>query len=409
MKYTKSIPAFLIAFLFSCSPSEPEISQWRGPERDGKYPETGLLKSWPEGGPEMLWSFEGLGAGHGSVGIAGDMMYVLGMPDTMGVIFAFDLEGNLHWKKEYGLEWYINYDGTRSTPTIRDGLLYFVSGQGVAYCMKAETGEEIWHVDMKEAYGGRQIRWGIAESPLLDGDRIILTPGGEDHNVIALDRFTGDFIWTSKGFGEPSAYCSPILVNHYGTRLIVTMTASSVIGIDADNGENLWRIEHKQGNKINANSPVYGDGRIYCASGNADTLEGHVMLTLSENGRSAETGWRIENKHNLLGGLILHEGNLYSSGYNKKEFHCIDALSGVIRYTSDQLTGGALLYADGLFYCYGTDGIMALVKADGNGSNVVGRFEVELGTKQHWAHPVIHKGRLYIRHGNALMCYDISL
>jgi outer membrane protein assembly factor BamB len=386
-----------------------DFSQWRGPERDGKYPESGLLQQWSEGGPEMLWSFEGLGAGHGSVAIAGDRLFVLGMPDTMGVIFAFDVHGKLLWQKEYGLEWYVNYDGTRSTPTIKDGLLYFVSGQGVAYCMKAETGEEVWHVDMMEAYGGRQIRWGIAESPLLDGDRIILTPGGEVHNVIALDRFSGDLIWTSKGFGEPSAYCSPILIRHNGSRLIVTMTASSVIGIDADNGENLWRIEHRQGNKINANSPVYVDGRIYCASGNADTLEGHVMIRLSANGRSADTGWRIENKHNLLGGLILHEGNLYSSGYNKKEFYCIDALSGEIRYISDQLTGGALIYADGLFYCYGTDGTLALVKADGEGSNVVSRFEIALGTDQHWAHPVIHKGRLYMRHGNALMCYDISL
>lgn len=409
MYVKSSIISVLVFIMVSCSSVKQDFSQWRGPERDGKYPETGLMKQWPEGGPEMLWSFEGLGAGHGSVSIADERLFVLGMPDTMGVIFAFDLQGELLWQKEYGLEWYINYDGTRSTPTIRDGLLYFVSGQGLAYCMDTETGEEIWNVDMQEEYGGRQIRWGIAESPLLDGDRIILTPGGEEHNVIALDRFTGDFIWTSRGFDEPSAYCSPILVQHNDARLIVTMTATSVLGIDADNGDALWRIEHRQGNKINANSPVYAEGRIYCASGNADTLEGHVMIRLSEDGRSAVTGWRIENKHNLLGGMILHEGNIYSSGYNKKEFYCIDALSGEVNYISKELTGGALIFADGLFYCYGTDGTMALVEADESGSTVVSSFKVALGTDQHWAHPVIHNGRLYMRHGNALMCYDISL
>jgi outer membrane protein assembly factor BamB len=289
-----------------------------------------------------------------------------------------------------------------------EGLLYFISGQGVAFCMDRETGEVIWQVDMLKEFDGRQIRWGMAESPLLDGERIILTPGGEQQNVVALNRFSGETIWTSKGFGEPSAYCSPILVQHNNARLIVTMTATSVIGIDADKGDALWRIEHRQGNKINANSPVYADGRIYCASGNADTLEGHVMISLSEDGKRADTGWRIGDRHNLLGGIILHEGYLFSSAYNKKEFYCIDALSGEVNYISEELTGGALIYADGLFYCYGTDGTMALVEADGNGSRLVSSFKVELGTDQHWAHPVIHKGRLYMRHGNALMCYNIS-
>ena len=330
------------------------------------------------------------------------------MPDTIGVIYSFDLQGNLLWQKEYGLEWYTNYTGTRSTPTVIGGLLYFVSGQGVAYCMDKDSGEVLWHVDMKDKFDGRQIRWGMAESPLLDGDRIILTPGGPEHNVVALDRFSGEFIWTSKGKGEPSAYCSPILVRHNDTRLIVTMTAESVIGIDADNGDALWRIEHRQGNKINANSPLYSDGRVYCASGNADTLEGHVMIRLSENGKEAEVGWRNEEWFNLLGGIVLHEGYLYSSTFNKKEFYCMDAETGNLQYISDQVSGGALIYADGLFYCYGTDGVLTLVEADQSGCRVISSFKVQLGTDQHWAHPVIHDGHLYVRHGDALICYDIA-
>ena len=287
MYANKLLLAVLVFIMISCS-GKREFSQWRGPDRDGNYPETGLLKEWPDEGPDMLWSFEGLGAGHGSVSIAGDRLFVLGMPDTIGVIYSFDMQGNLLWQKEYGLEWSTNYVGTRSTPTILDGLLYFVSGKGVAYCMDADTGELIWSVDMQEKFNGRQIRWGMAESPLLDGDRIILTPGGPEHNVVALDRFSGELIWTSRGNGEPSAYCSPILVEHNDSRLIVTMTSASVFGINADNGDALWRIEHRQGNKINANSPLYSDGRVYCASGSADTLEGHVMIRLSEDGKKAE-------------------------------------------------------------------------------------------------------------------------
>jgi len=403
----KSLLAVFIFIMVSCS-GKKEFSQWRGPERDGKYTETGLLKQWPDEGPEMLWSFEGLGAGHGSVSIAGDRLFVLGMPDTIGVIYSFDMEGNLLWQKEYGLEWYTNYTGTRSTPTIVDGLLYFVSGQGVAYCMDTETGELIWSVEMQEKFGGREIRWGLAESPLLDGDHIILTPGGEEHNVVAVDRFTGELFWTSKGNGEASAYCSPILCSHNDTRLIVTMTAASVLGVDADNGQTLWRIEHRQGNKINANSPVYNDGMVFCASGSADTLEGHVMIRLSEDGKKAEVGWRNEEWFNLLGGLILHEGYLYSSTFKKKQFYCIDTETGDLKYVSDQVSGGATIYADGLFYCYGTDGVLALVEADENAAKVISSFKVQLGTDQHWAHPVIHEGNLYVRHGDALICYNIA-
>jgi outer membrane protein assembly factor BamB len=407
MLLKKSLLAVFVFILVSCS-DRTEFSQWRGPDRDGKYPQTGLLKQWPEEGPQLLWSYEGLGAGHGSVSVAGDQIFVLGMPDTMGVIYSFDWKGNLLWQKEYGLEWYINYTGSRSSPTIVDELLYFVSGQGVAFCMDIESGEINWRVDMFEKFGAQGTQWGIAESPLIDGNRIILTPGGPEHNVVALDRFTGETVWTSQGKGEQSAYCSPILVEHNETRLIVTMTAESVLGIDADNGDTYWSVPHKQGNKINANSPVYGGGRVFSASAQADTTQGHLMIQLSEDGKYAEVGWRNEELFNLIGGLILHEGALYSSTFEKKEWFSIDAGTGDLNYMSDQVSGGALIFAEGLFYCYGTDGVLALIEAGETDIRVISSFKVPLGTDQHWAHPVIHDQRLYVRHGDALMCYDIA-
>ncbi len=397
----------LLLIMVSCT-DKSEISQWRGPDRNGKYSQTELLKQWPEDGPELLWSFDGLGAGHGSPGIADDRLYILGMPDTTGIIYCFDLKGDLLWQKDYGPEWHTNYTGPRSTPTITDGLLYFVSGQGVAFCMDAKNGDVIWEKDMFESFGAQGTSWGIAESPLLVDDRIILTPGGPEHNVVALDRFTGESLWSGEGNGEQSAYCSPIIVEHKDTRLIVTMTAESVLGIDAANGKTLWRIPHYQGNKIHANSPVYEDGRIFCASAQAKTTKGHVMIQLSEDGRSAEVGWRNEEWFNLLGGLILHEESLYSSTFDKKEWYSMDAATGQLNYVSDQVAGGALIFADGLFYCYGTDGVMALIEANEKGCRLISSFEISLGDKEHWAHPVIHGRRLYMHHGNALMCYNIA-
>ena len=407
MLLKKSLLSVLILFMISCSESN-EFSQWRGPDRDGKYPETGLLKEWPEDGPEMLWSFEGLGSGHGSVSIADGQIFVLGMPDTIGIIYSFDMKGELLWQREYGLEWYANYTGSRSTPTIVGGLLYFVSGQGEVFCMDKDNGDIKWSVDMFERFGAQETKWGIAESPLLDGDRIIVTPGGEEHNVVALDRFTGDLIWTSKGNGEPSAYCSPILVQHNDSRLIVTMTSESVLGIDAVNGETLWRTEQRQGNEINANSPLYYDGMVFCASAEGDSADGHVMIRLSENGKTAELGWRNEEIFNLMGGIVLQGGCLYGIRTQKKGWYCINAKTGDLNYLSDKVSEGVTIFSDGLFYCYSTNGVVSLLEADETDCRVISSFRVRLGTDQHWAHPVIHKGRMYLRHGDALMCYDIS-
>lgn len=408
MLLKKSILAVITAFILVACTEKNELSQWRGPNRDGKYLQTGLLKQWPEKGPELIWSYEGLGAGHGSVSVAKDQIFVLGMPDTIGVIYSFDLEGKLLWQQEYGLEWYANYTGSRSTPTIVDELLYFISGQGVAICMDKNNGEVIWRVDMFESFEAQPTWWGIAESPLVYGDRIIVTPGGLVHNVVALNRYTGETIWSSKGNGEQSAYCSPILVEHNETRLVVTMTSESVLGIDAENGETLWRVPHKQGNKINANSPVYDGSRVFSASAQADTIKGHLMIRLSADGRTAEEGWRNEELFNLLGGIIVHEGSLYSPADNKKGWYCIDAGTGKLNYVSNEISSGATIFADGLFYCYGKDGVLSLIKADEKECRVLSSFEVPLGTNQHWAHPVISDGRIYVRHGDALMCYNIA-
>lgn len=406
----RSALALLVLLILTSCSEQAEFSQWRGPDRDGKYPETGLLKMWPDEGPELLWSFEGLGAGHGSVSIADGQLFILGMPDTLGVIYCLDLDGNLRWKFTYGPEWLANYTGPRSTPTIQDGLLYFVSGRGEAFCMDTRKGELLWSRNMFKDFNAQPTSWGIAESPLLDGEKIILSPGGKEHNVVALNRFTGETIWSSPGHGEQSAYCSPILVEHGQNRLIVTMTAESVLGIDAASGQVYWRILHRQGNNIHANSPVYGDGLIFCASESArgDSLQGHLMIRLSQDGTSADVGWRNPDRFNLLGGIILHEESLFSSSFDKHEWYALDAATGKLSFLSDQIAGGATIYADGLFYCYGTNGVLALIEASEKRCRVISSFEVALGTDEHWAHPVIHEGRLYVHHGDALMCFSIA-
>ena len=392
----------------ACNKSKENPSQWRGLNRQGIYYETNLLKIWPKGGPELLWSYEGLGAGHSSVGVGDNRIFLNGMPDTLGVLYSFDLDGNFIWEKVYGEEWHKDYTGPRSTPIVFDDLVYLESGKGVVFCFNVFSGEIVWKVDLLKKYDSQNIQWGMAESLLIDGDRLICTPGGKDHNLVALNRFSGETVWTSKGFSEPAAYCSPVIVEHNNTRLIVTMTAESVIGIDANTGELFWRKEQRQGNYIHANTPVYSEGIIYCSSSSAKINGGLLALKLSENGKHVEQLWRNELYKNLMGGIVILDGVIYGSQYRKAEWYSIDALNGVEKLLSKDFGGGVIIYADGLFYCYSAKGELALVQIDSDDFIIKGRFDIQLGTDQHWAHPVIKNGRLYLRHGNALMVYNIS-
>lgn len=397
-----------ILFLFSaCSNTKDNPSQWRGPDRQGIFYETELLKSWPKNGPELLWSFEGIGAGHSSVGIGQDRVFVNGMTDTLGVLYSLDLNGNLLWKQIYGEEWHVNYAGARSTPLVVDDLVYLESGQGVVYCFNTFSGEIVWQVDLLKEFDAENIKWGMSESMLIDGDKIICTPGGVKSNVVALNRFNGKTLWTSPGFVEPSAYCSPVLVNHKQSRIIITMTATSVIAISAETGEMYWREEQNQGNKIHANTPVYSNGVIYCSSGSAKTNGGLLALKLSDDGKTVEKLWRNESFKNLMGGIVILDGVIYGSKYRSSEWFSINSENGKENLLTEDFGNGVIVYADGKFYCYNEKGEVALVEMTPESFKILGQFEVKLGENEHWAHPVIQNKRLYIRHGNALMVYKI--
>jgi outer membrane protein assembly factor BamB len=409
-KMTKLILAgFGLFMILSCTAQNDNDSQWRGPDRKGIFYETDLLNTWPENGPELSWSFEGLGAGHSSPGIGNNRIYINGMPDTTGVLYCFDLNGNLLWQKEYGEEWHVNYTGTRSTPLVVNDLVYLVSGMGEVFCFKAENGELVWSVDMLKKFEGINIQWGITESVLIDGDHLICNPGGGEFNVVALNRFTGATIWTSKGHGEPSAYCSPVLVDHNKMRLVVTMTQTFVIGIDADTGELYWRVDQFQTNKIHANTPVYENGIIYCSSTSSkEGKSGLLALKLSDDGKKVEQLWRNEEFKNLMGGIVLIDGTIYGSAYRTKNWYSVNTATGEEKIIASDFSNGVIIYADGLFYCYSEDGQVALVKMTPDTFKIISKFNVPLGTDQHWAHPVIHNKRMYIRHGNALMVYRVG-
>jgi outer membrane protein assembly factor BamB len=401
-----------LVFLSACN-QQREISDWRGPDRNGIYPETGLLKQWPEEGPSLLWSYEGLGHGHSTVAVANKKVYVTGVKDSaqsMGTLFTFDLEGALLWQKEYGKDFTANFIGTRSTPVVVDHHIYIESGAGSVYCLNAADGSEIWSKDFLEDFGvDSVILFGYSESVLIDGDHLICVPGGKENNVLALNRFTGEKVWACSGNEEPATYNSPILVEIGEQRLVIAMTSESILGIDAATGELYWRIRQTQGNNIHANTPLYANGKLVVSSADAKSTSGLVQIQLSEDGKQAEVVWRNKKFRNLLGGIVKLDSCIYGSTAMGKDWQVISWNSGERLVQNRELGGGSLIHADGLFYCYSErEGEVALVDAGPSKFEIVSKFKVPLGTHEHWARPVISKGVLYIRHGDALMAYQIK-
>jgi len=384
--------------------------QFRGPNRDGKYRETGLLQAWPEGGPPLLWRAEGLGDGYASASVVGGAIYVPGMVDgNLGYLFALDLDGALLWKARYGEETQDKQaPGSRSTPTVDGDRIYLMSGLGVLYCLKAENGESVWQVNVLERFSGKNIDWSLAESVVVDAERVYCTPGGPDASVVALDKMTGDTVWTSKGLSDVSAYCSPDIIEHKGRRILVTMTALYVVGIDAATGEVLWTHEHPTKYNIHAVTPVYQDGMLYYTGG---YKSGGGMLELSADGADVTPVWRDENLDCQHHGVVLLDGYIYGTAHQlSRELMCLELTSGKVMWRTGEVTQGAVVYADGMLYVYEgpSKGIVSLVKATPQGFERTGSFRIEEGTAKHWAHPTIANGRLYIRRGDLLFAYDIA-
>ena len=262
-------------------------SQWRGPNRDGVYPNETLLKKWPAAGPKLLWSANGLGEGYSSAAVTDKRVYITGMTEGRGYLSAFDVSGVMVWKSTYGPEWDDGHDGARTTPTVVGDRIYLVSGEGLCVCFDT-TGKRKWFVDLIGKFKARNLKWGMTESVLVDGDRVFCTAGAADAMMIAFDRHSGKPIWKIKGNGEKSAYCSPCIVKHGNLRLLLTMTGESVVGLNADTGAYLWRYPHVTRHDINPNTPLYHDGCVYTVSGYGT---GGQMFKLSPDGKKMDLIW----------------------------------------------------------------------------------------------------------------------
>ena len=402
---TKVSSLILTLFFISSAIIAQIPTKWRGENNNGIYNETGLLKEWPADGPEMLWHFDGLGEGHSSPTFANGVIYVSTMIDSTGYIYVLSQDGKLKWKAPYGKEFFKSYPGARTSPVIVDNLLYIYSGVGVLTCMDANDGKIKWTKDSFNDFDGKNIAWGVTETVAVNGNLVYITPGGATSNVVALNRFNGDVIWSSGGKGELSAYCSPLLIELPARKLLVTMTEDHILGLDAATGEMLWSYPQTNRWQVHANTPVFYDNGLFCFSGYG---QGGVRLDLAEDGTSVEKAWFKKELDSRMGGIVVVDGYLYGSGDKAREWRCVDWKTGEEKYKSKEIGKGVVIYADGMLYCYSDRGELALVEATPEGFNLISETKIEMGTAQHWAHPVINNGRLFVRHGDVLMAFKIK-
>jgi len=393
-------PALLL--FISCS-SQPEIAQWRGPNRDGSYPANGLLKAWPKDGPQLLWSSDKIGDGYGSPVVTHNALFVTGSIDSTAYLFSFDLKGNLNWKVPYGPEWEQGFPGSRSAPTVVDNLVYVSTGKGEIACLKRENGEKIWSVNLFTTLHGKNTIFGYSEGLLVKDQMVYCTPGGADTNVVALNRYTGKLIWNCKGVGQLSAFCSPKLLQHGKHNILLTFSELAMLGIDADNGKLLFTHKQDTLGNVHSNAPIYQNGYLWYVAGDGNRT---VKLKLSEDGEKISEVWRSRPFDNIMGGVIQIGNRLIATGHRRLEMMSLDMESG--RITQQLKIGrGSTIYADGMVYLYDEKGNIHLVDPAAEGLKEISTFKITQGTKEHFAHPVIGNGTLYIRHGKSLMAYNI--
>jgi outer membrane protein assembly factor BamB len=387
--------------------------QWRGKDRTALSSETGLLKEWPKQGPPIVWKATGLGDGYSAVSVADGRIFTLGErsePQQAGsaAIFVIALDeatGKELWATRISARY--GDGGPRSTPTVDGDRVYTLSPQGDLLCLEAATGKRRWIKNLVNDFVGEVGSWHYSESVLIDGGRLVCTPGGKDATLIALDKQNGDTVWKAALPDDTQAeYSSIIVADVAGQKQYIQFLIGGVVGVKAEDGSFLWRYAHPANDTANCSTPIYHDGCVFAASAYG-TGGGMARLTREGDKTTAKEAYFVRAVQNHHGGLVLFEGYLYGEG--RGQLYCIDFKSGAVMWHEARPGKGSIAYADGRLYYRDEDGPITLIEADPKRYVERGRFEPpERGEGPSWAHPVLANGKLYLRHASLLFCYDVK-
>ncbi len=364
------------------------------------------MKQWPASGPSRVWMASNLGAGFGSIAVKDDRIYVQGLQGRASMVSSLNRDdGQVVWSKVIGTG--LNNErgpGPRGTPTIDGDLLYVLTENGDLACLRIQDGTRVWQRNILADFGGRNISYLISESPLVDGNMVIVTPGGRNAGIVALDKMSGETVWTSEELSDEAGYASVIAADVQGVRTLMTLTGENGVGIRASDGKLMWEYSRVTNRIANVATPIFHDDKVFYSSsyGTGGALLG---LTAEAGEVSAEEIYFTRNLQNHHGGLVLIDGYLY--GYHNSILTCLEFATGNVMWRDRSIGKGSLTYADGNLYLFSENNVVGLAEATPSGYREKGRFEVAYQGLLSWAHPVVSSGRLYIRNQGTLASYDV--
>ncbi len=410
--------------LLTFSATADDWPQWQGPDRNAISKESGLLKEWPKEGPPLAWKITGLGGGYSGPSIAAGRIFGMSNRGEDEVVWALsEKDGKEVWVGRLGPAfeqkgWPQGKEGPACTPTVDGERLYVEGLAGDVSCLQVNDGKIVWQRSLQKDFGGRLPAWSYRESPLIDGDKVVVTPGGDETTLVALDKLTGKTLWKSQVPDAPKAsYASIIAFDFEGQRQYVQLTQKALVGVAASDGKFLWQYDRPANrNGINCSTPIYQDGLVLAASAYA---AGGGVVKLSKDGSGgckADEVWFSKKMQNHHGSMIVHDGNLYgANGGNEGGYLiCLDFKTGKVLWDgrddpAHRAPKGSIIMADGRLYYRTEKGTMLLIEPSPKEYLERGRFEQPERSKQPaWNHPVIANGKLYVRDQDALFCYDVK-
>jgi outer membrane protein assembly factor BamB len=396
-----------ILLSFLCGPIgfPADWPQWRGLRRDGISAETGLLDSWPAAGPRLVWKTQGLGEGYSAFAVVGERLFTQGQQGDQEFVVAFDTNtGKQIWTAPSGRAFRERRGhGPRGTPTVDGNRLYALAADGTLVCLDTATGQRVWGMNLTERFGGRVPTWGISESPLIDGDRLIVTPGGRGASVVALEKTKGNLLWQSQS--DPAGYSSPMPFEAGGSRKVAVFTADGAIGLDMKNGALEWRYSKVSNRTANIATPIINNGHIFLSS---DYGTGCALLKLTPGSRAvtaAEVYFNRDMKNHYSTSVLVGD---YLYGFSSSILTAMKFLTGEVAWRDRSVGKGSVTYADRHLYAMSEDGVVGLIEATPAGYKEKSRFEISRGRYPTWTPPVIASGKLFLREQDNLYCYNIK-
>ncbi|MFN3653400.1 MAG: PQQ-binding-like beta-propeller repeat protein [Armatimonadota bacterium] len=388
-------------------------AQFRGPERTGISRESGLLKRWPAGGPALVWNVSELGTDNSTPSVSGGRIFGMSYRGNDELIWAREeATGKPIWSERIAAATFDigrqAHDGSGGTPTVDGDRLYALGMGGDLVCMQVSDGKLLWQKNLVRDFGGAVPQWGFSESPLVDGNRVIVTPGGREATLVALDRSNGEVIWKSQvPQGDAAGYASAIAAEVNGQRQYIQFLGGGVVGVAADTGRFLWRYNSPANRTANCSTPIFHDNHVFAASGYSTGGGLAKLETAPDGGMSATEVYFTRSMRNHHGGMVLVDGYVY--GFDEANLTCIDFKTGEVKWSNRSVGKGSVTYADGHLYARSERGPVALVEATPQGYVEKGRFEQpDRSGKTTWPYPVIANGRLYLRDHDTLLCFNVK-